>query len=120
MSSDDTTMYKYYIEVLRVIDGDTIDAMIDLGFNTWVKKRIRFMGIDAPETRTRNAEEKIAGYKCKERVVELFEAHNNKAELISHGVGKYGRVIGVLRVKSHRETINDILVAEGLAVPYIE
>lgn len=109
-------MYKYYIEILRILDGDTLDAMIDLGFNTWVKKRIRLMGIDAPEVRTRNAEEKVAGYKCKERITELLEANGNKAELISHGTGKYGRVIGVIRVKSHMETVNDILVAEGLAV----
>tara|TARA_R110000751_G_C13487542_1_gene448655 strand:- start:167 stop:508 length:342 start_codon:yes stop_codon:yes gene_type:complete len=113
-------MYKYYIECLRVIDGDTIDAMIDLGFSTWVKKRIRFLGIDTPETRTRDAEEKIAGYKSKARVVELLEANDNKAELISHGVGKYGRVLGIIRVKSHRESINDILVAEGLAKVYPE
>ena len=113
-------MYKYYIECLRVLDGDTIDAMIDLGFNTWVKKRIRFMGIDAPETRTRDAVEKVAGYKCKERVVDLLEANDNKAELISHGVGKYGRVLGVIRVKSHRESINDILISEGLAKVYPE
>ena len=109
-------MYKYYIDVLRVLDGDTIDAMVDCGFNIWIKKRIRFMGMDAPETRTRDLEIKKQGFICKDRLVEILEANNMKAELISHGVGKYGRVIGVVRVKSHMDSLNDILVSEGLAV----
>ena len=112
-------MYKYYIDVLRVVDGDTIDAMVDLGFDIWTKKRIRFLEIDAPETRTRDLEEKAKGIVCKERVVELLNANDNKAELISHGVGKYGRVLGVIKIKSHRESINDILVSEGLASKYL-
>ena len=49
-------MYTYGITVTRVVDGDTVDAMIDLGFDIWINKRIRFVGIDAPETLTRNAE----------------------------------------------------------------
>tara|TARA_R110000823_G_scaffold285222_2_gene403692 strand:+ start:126 stop:464 length:339 start_codon:yes stop_codon:yes gene_type:complete len=111
-------MYKYYIEVLRVLDGDTVDAMVDLGFKIWTKKRIRFVGIDAPETRTRNLEEKARGIICKNRVIELLEKNDMKAELICHGIGKYGRVLGALRVKSERDTINDILVLEGLATTY--
>jgi micrococcal nuclease len=113
-------MYKYYITVLRVIDGDTIDAMVDLGFDTWVKKRIRFMGIDAPETRTRDLEEKARGVVCKERVREILRDNEMKAELISHGVGKFGRVLGVIRVKSSKDSLNDLLVAEGLAETYPE
>lgn len=111
-------MYKYYIDVLRVVDGDTIDAMVDLGFDICIKKRIRFLEIDAPETRTRDLDEKARGLICKERVIELLNANDNKAELISHGVGKYGRVLGVIRIRSHRETINDILISEGLASKY--
>jgi len=61
-------MYTYKITVDRVVDGDTIDANIDLGFDVSVKKRIRFMGINAPESRTRNAEEKVKGLAAKERV----------------------------------------------------
>jgi micrococcal nuclease len=112
-------MYKYYIDVLRVVDGDTIDAMVDLGFDIRIKKRIRFLEIDAPETRTLDLEEKARGIICKERVIELLNANDNKAELISHGVGKYGRVLGVIRIRSHRETINDILISEGLASKYL-
>ena len=101
-----------------MVDGDTVDAMIDLGFNVWVKKRIRLMGIDAPETRTRDDDEKARGFLCKERVEELLRAYDNKAELISHGVGKYGRVLGLIKTKGSATYINDILVSEGLAKPY--
>jgi len=113
-------MYKYYITVLRVIDGDTIDAMVDLGFDIWIKKRIRFLGIDAPETRTRNAEEKKRGLLATERVREVLRENEMKAELISHGVGKFGRVLGVIKVKSSKDSLNDLLVAEGLAEIYPE
>jgi len=111
-------MYKYYIEVLRVLDGDTVDAMVDLGFKIWTKKRIRLSDINAPEVRTRDLEEKTRGIICKNRVVELLEQNDMKAELICHGIGKYGRVLGSIRVKSERDTINDILVLEGLATTY--
>ena len=66
-------MYRYNASALRVIDGDTVDAMVDLGFSVWEKKRIRLYGIDAPETRTRNLEEKARGFQTKERLVELLE-----------------------------------------------
>ena len=61
-------MYKYKAKVIRVIDGDTLDAMIDLGFDTWVKKRIRLAGIDAYESRTRDKEEKKKGLAAKARL----------------------------------------------------
>ena len=111
-------MYKYYITVLRVIDGDTIDAMVDLGFDIWIKQRIRLMGIDAPETRTRCAEEKKRGILATERVREILRENEMRAELISHGTGKFGRVLGVIRVKSNKDSLNDLLVSEGLASPY--
>ena len=66
-------MYTYNIEVLRVIDGDTIDASIDLGFDVKIKKRIRFMGINTPESRTRDLEEKKRGLAAKQRVAELLD-----------------------------------------------
>ena len=111
-------MYTYGITVTRVVDGDTVDAMIDLGFDIWIKKRIRFVGIDAPETRTRNAEEKRRGFECKMRVQEILKENDMKAELISEGVGKFGRVLGVIKVKSSTDSLNDLLVAEGLAKVY--
>lgn len=107
-------MYKYYIKVLRVLDGDTVDVMVDLGFNIFVKKRIRLHGIDAPEVRTRDSVEKAKGFIAKKRLEELFSKHDNKAELVSHGIGKYGRCLGVLFIKSERDSVNDILIHENL------
>ena len=82
-------MYNYKIEVLRVIDGDTIDAEIDLGFDVKIKKRIRFMGINTPESRTRDLEEKARGLAAKDRVKAIL-AENEVFTLESHEVGKYG------------------------------
>ena len=65
--------HGYSCKLVRVVDGDTADAMIDLGFNTWVKKRIRFMGVDAWESRTRNLEEKKKGLAAKAYVKDLLE-----------------------------------------------
>jgi len=109
-------MYRYNASVLRVIDGDTIDAMVDLGFSVWVKKRIRLYGIDAPETRTRNLEEKARGFQTKERLVELLDKSNNKFVLVSHGVGKYGRCLGTILIND--TDINQLLIKEGLAGEY--
>jgi len=109
-------MYRYNASALRVIDGDTIDAMIDLGFSVWVKKRVRLYGIDAPETRTRNLEEKARGFQTKERLVELLEKSDNKFVLVSHGVGKYGRCLGTILIND--TDINQLLIKEGLAEEY--
>jgi len=109
-------MYRYNAIVLKVVDGDTIDAMIDLGFSVWVKKRIRLYGIDAPETRTRNLEEKARGFQTKERLVELLEKSDNKFVLVSHGVGKYGRCLGTILIND--TDINQLLIKEGLAEEY--
>ena len=78
-------MYTYKIKLDRVIDGDTIDAHIDLGFDVSIKKRIRFMGINTPESRTRDLEEKARGLAAKDRVKCLLEGCNT-IQLISHGV----------------------------------
>ena len=87
--------YEYIAKLVRVVDGDTADAMIDLGFDTWVKKRIRFYGVDAWESRTRNKEEKVKGLAAKSFVKDLLEnSDEGKFAIRSHGVGKYGRVLG--------------------------
>ena len=118
-------MYRYNSTLVRVIDGDTIDAMIDLGFDVQVKKRIRFAGINAPESRTRNLAEKKAGLAAKERVIELLEGAANVFELESMELGKYGRVIGRIHISKlagkdviTQVCINDTLVKEGYAVEY--
>ena len=117
-------MYTYNIQLVRVIDGDTIDANIDLGFDVSVKKRIRFMGINTPESRTRDLEEKAKGLAAKDRVCELL-AGCNKIQLTSHGVGKFGRCLGELYLdmvdgeeKAVLENLNQLLIKEGHAVEY--
>ena len=117
-------MYTYKIKLDRVIDGDTVDAYIDLGFDVSVKKRIRFMGINTPESRTRDLEEKARGLAAKERVQELLEGCEN-IKLTSHGVGKYGRCLGELfidivddREKLTMESVNQLLIREGHAKEY--
>ena len=109
-------MYEYKAKLDRVIDGDTVDAMIDLGFDTWVHKRIRLEGIDAPETRTRDLDEKAQGYVTKERLTSLLEASNGEFMVVSHGVGKYGRCLGTIMIG--KENINELLISEGLAEEY--
>jgi len=117
-------MYTYNIKLDRVIDGDTIDANIDLGFDIWVKKRVRFMGVNTPESRTRDLEEKAKGLAAKDRVKQLLEG-SNTIQLNSHGVGKYGRVLGELHIdvvdgqeKITLESVNKLLIKEGHAVEY--
>ena len=116
--------YIYRAKLDRVIDGDTVDAMIDLGFDTWVKRRIRFMGVDTWECRTRNKEEKVKGLAAKARTTELLTEVTNKPNyfrLKSHGVGKYGRVLGELFVKDVEEkeiNVNQTLIDEGHAYLY--
>ena len=93
--------------------------MIDLGFNVWVKNRIRFMGVDAWESRTRNLEEKEKGLAAKAYVKDLLEnSDEGKFLLKSHGVGKYGRVLGELFVKGHESSINELLKENGHAYEY--
>ena len=109
----------YSAKLVKVVDGDTADAMIDLGFNVWVKNRIRFMGVDAWESRTRNLEEKKKGLEAKEYVKDLLEnSDEGKFLLKSHGVGKYGRVLGELFVKGHEKSVNELLTENGHAYEY--
>ena len=111
--------YEYVAKLDRVVDGDTCDAMIDLGFNTWVKKRIRFKGIDTWESRTRDLEEKKKGLAAKDYVKDLLEnSDEGKFLLKSHGVGKYGRVLGELFVKGHETSVNELLKENGHAYEY--
>ena len=109
----------YSAKVVRVVDGDTADAMIDLGFDTWVKKRIRFYGVDTWEPRTRDLEEKKKGLEAKAYVKDLLEnSDEGKFLLKSHGVGKYGRVLGELFVKGHETSVNELLKENGHASEY--
>ena len=116
--------YIYKAKLERVIDGDTVDALIDLGFDTWVKKRIRYKGIDTWESRTKDLDEKKLGLAAKDRNKELLESISSKPgyfRLRSHGVGKYGRVLGELFIKDNEGieyNINQTLIDEGHAYEY--
>ena len=118
-------MYNYNATCTRVVDGDTVDAMIDLGFGVHVKKRIRLAGINAPESRTRDKQEKILGLAAKERLKAMMDGVDGSFELESQELGKYGRVIGRLHVNKldgkdviTKVCVNDNLVKEGYAVEY--
>ena len=109
-------MFEYNAEVLRIVDGDTLDARIDLGFDVHVNKRIRLMGIDTWESRTRDKDEKVKGLAAKARLKELLKEDKNKFKLISHGTGKFGRVLGDIEISVGN--VCDILVEEGHAYSY--
>ena len=116
--------YIYRGKLERVVDGDTIDALIDVGFDIWIKKRIRYSGIDTWESRTRNLEEKAKGLEAKARNKELLMEVSSKSgyfRLKSHGVGKYGRVLGEIFIEDtegKQYNINETLISEGHAYVY--
>lgn len=107
-------MYTYNATVVKIVDGDTIDAEIDLGFDIKIKKRIRLSGINAPESRTRNLAEKALGLKAKERLIELCVG---TFKIKSLGKGKYGRILGI-PYTADGEDICQKLISEGHAVEY--
>tara|TARA_B100001093_G_C26737135_1_gene974961 strand:+ start:350 stop:805 length:456 start_codon:yes stop_codon:yes gene_type:complete len=115
-------MYEYKCKVNKVIDGDTVDVDIDLGFGiVLTDERVRVMGIDTPESRTRNKVEKLFGLASKARLKELLSKHCVlKTEINKNGEdmkGKFGRVLGDF-VATDGRMITDILIEEGYAVAY--
>ena len=130
---------EYEAELIKVLDGDTIDCYIDMGFDIKIKKRIRYMGIDTWESRTRDLDEKEKGLAAKARNKELLEA--GRFKLKSFGTGKFGRVLGEIFVSPEYVgdnitecisnpdsgidlssdgwvSVNDILIEEGHAYDY--
>ena len=112
-------MYQYKIKKIhRIIDGDTVDVDIDLGFNITIKQRVRLKGIDAAETRTKDLEEKAEGIKARLWL---------EKELSREGVwiiettkeDKYGRILGTLYLVNDPVTVNQRMLNEGIAYPYI-
>ena len=116
--------YIYRGKLERVVDGDTIDALIDVGFDIWIKKRIRYSGIDTWESRTRDLAEKAKGLEAKARNKELLMEVSSKTgyfRLKSFGVGKYGRVLGEIFIEDKdgkQLNINETLITEGHAYVY--
>ena len=117
-------LYEYNCTIDRVVDGDTVDVDIDLGFGVWMQKqRIRLYGVDTPESRTRDAEEKIYGNLAKKFVEErLPVGSKQKLRTKLDGKGKFGRILGEFVIydgKTHRETtLNEMLIETSNAVKY--
>ena len=117
-------MHEYQANLIKIVDGDTLDADIDLGFSVWVRKRVRLVNIDTWESRTRNLEEKKLGLAAKARNKELLEKVSSKSgffRLKSYGTGKYGRVLGEIFIEDvdgKQYNINETLINEGHAYVY--
>ena len=107
--------FVYNATLERIVDGDTFDCCLDLGFDVKLhKQRVRLSGIDTPESRTRDLEEKKLGLAAKARLKELCEG---KLKIKSLGKGKYGRILGIPYTKDGKD-ICQILIDEGHAVEY--
>ena len=117
--------YNFRItEINRVVDGDTIDVTIDLGFDLYKKERVRVAGIDTPEKRTRDLEEKALGIDATNWLKEKLESTiagddelSIRTELVG-GVGKYGRLLGWLYVGDEDVSLNEQMITEGYAWAY--
>ena len=114
-------MYEYKCKIIKVVDGDTVDVDIDLGFGVWLKdERVRIMGIDTPESRTRDKTEKKFGLASKAKLKSLLgKTGVLKTQVNKNGEdmkGKFGRILGDFQVRARMVT--EILCEEGYAVPY--
>ena len=112
-------MYKYKIKnIIRVVDGDTVEVDIDLGFHVTLNQRVRLKGIDAPETRTLDLEEKKKGLDAKEW---LKKELSREGEWIIETTkeDKYGRILGTLYLVGDPVTVNERMLNEGTAVPFM-
>ena len=112
------------VEINRVLDGDTIDVTIDLGFDLYKKERVRVAGVDTPEKRTRDLEEKALGYDAtnwlKEKLEGAVAGDDDlviRTELVG-GVGKYGRLLGWLYIGDGDLSLNEQMITEGYAWSY--
>ena len=112
------------VEINRVVDGDTIDVTIDLGFDLYKKERVRVAGVDTPEKRTKDDEEKALGYDAthwlEEKLTGAIAGDDDlviRTELVG-GVGKYGRLLGWLYIGDGELSLNEQMITEGYAWAY--
>ena len=111
-------------EIVKVLDGDTIDVIIDLGFDLYKKERVRIAGVDTPEKRTRNLEEKALGIDATNWLKDQLDgAISGEDDLVIRteldgGVGKYGRLLGWLYIGDETESINERMIQQGYAWEY--
>ena len=108
----------YNARLIKGVDGDTADAWIDLGFSISVKKRIRFVNVDTWESRTRDLEEKKKGLEAKAYTLEMLSRNDGKFKVKSHGVGKYGRLLGEIFIEGEEKSLNELLIENGHAYEY--
>ena len=117
-------MYEYRCKVARVVDGDTVDVDIDLGFGVWMhKERVRLYGIDTPESRTRDLEEKKYGLIAKEHIKSFMPVGSMQTLVtVKDKAGKFGRILGKFliydKTTDAQMTINDWMIREHHAVAY--
>tara|TARA_R110001592_G_scaffold29552_1_gene107078 strand:+ start:369 stop:797 length:429 start_codon:yes stop_codon:yes gene_type:complete len=109
-------MYEYNCEIKRVVDGDTVDVIIDLGFDIFYKSRVRLYGIDTPESRTRNKDEKVRGLMSKQYLINELEKGQVVIKTHKDKKGKFGRVLGEMYVGD--KNINLMMVDDHMAVEY--
>lgn len=115
-------MYEYHVKkIYKVVDGDTIDVDIDLGFNVSFFQRVRLAGIDTPESRTKDAYEKKLGLEVKEKLSDLLK---NATKVVIRtekpdSTEKYGRILGWLFIDDQKLSINEQLIKEGYAWEYM-
>ena len=111
-------MYEYKCKVIRVVDGDTVDVNIDLGFGVWLhKERVRIQGIDTPESRTRDKEEKVYGLAAKAELKVLLDDDNVKLITKKYDAkGKFVRILGDFSVKG--VTFSRVMIERHHAVEY--
>jgi len=115
-------MYEYYVrKVENVVDGDTIDVLIDLGFDILFQSRVRLAGIDTPESRTKDLKEKALGLESKEYLKKHLKDAKSvviKTEKMDSSE-KYGRILGWLYVNGDTESVNDKMINDGYAWGYL-
>jgi micrococcal nuclease len=115
-------MYEYFVkDVTNVVDGDTIDVVIDLGFDIMFASRVRLAGIDTPESRTKDKAEKVLGLESKEYLKKHLKDAKSvviKTEKIDSSE-KYGRILGWVYVNGDTESLNDKMINDGYAWGYM-
>lgn len=116
-------MYEYRVKIRKVVDGDTVDVDIDLGFGVWLQnERIRLFGIDTPESRTRDKEEKKYGLAAKQFLKDRLKSGDVFLRTVKDGKGKFGRILGTFWVEENNGTskanVNYMLVENHHAVEY--
>lgn len=115
-------MYEYAVKKLhKVVDGDTIDVDIDLGFNISYYQRVRLAGIDTPESRTTDKNEKVLGLEVKKRLDEVLKAATKIVIRTEKpdSTEKYGRILGWIFIDDQKTSINEQLIKDGFAWEYM-